>query len=66
MNIYNVLERAWKGGFSTKSDFARKHANEVAVCASLGYITTKEKPKTFSNVWRITNPGLEILNECYP
>jgi hypothetical protein len=65
MDIQKVLQRAWRGGFSTKSDFARRYANEVAACASLGYITTKVKRLTYGNQWFITNLGLEVLDECY-
>lgn len=65
MDLEKVLNRAWKGGFSTKSDFARRYANEVAACASLGYITTYTRRNTYGNIWLITSIGLEVLHECY-
>ena len=64
-NIGQVLYRAWSGGFTTKSDFARVYANQVAVAASLGYITTQVRGHTFGTTWLITKDGLSILNECY-
>jgi hypothetical protein len=67
-SLHPVLNKAWNGGFKTKSDFARIHANQVAVCASLGFITTRRAGFTFGTTWLITKEGLEILkdfNECY-
>lgn len=65
MNLRTVLDRAWRSGFSTKSDFARTNANEVAVAASQGLITTHLKGNTFGTTWLITREGLSVLNECY-
>jgi hypothetical protein len=65
MNLGDVLWRAWRSGFSTKSDFARHMANEVAVAACLGLITTKISGKTFGNTWYITKKGLEYHDECF-
>lgn len=60
-----VLEKAHKGGFKTKSNFARELANEVAVAASIGLITTRTKGNQYGTTWYITKQGLESLNECY-
>lgn len=60
-----ILERAWLGGFSTKSDFAREKANGVAIAASLGLITTEIKPYKFGTKWVVTKQGLEVINECF-
>jgi len=66
MDLKSVLFRAWEQGFSTNSDFARVHANEVAASASLGFITTRIKTQTaYGTVWRITKTGIEVLDECY-
>ena len=65
MTLSNVLWKAWREGFSTKSDFARKMANEVAVAASLGLISTKISGNKFGTKWHITKQGLETYNECY-
>jgi len=67
-----VVEEAWNGPYSTKSDFARAHASEVAAAACLGYITTavkftkdhrrpKEGVEEFGSLWRITLRGSELL-----
>jgi DNA polymerase-1 len=39
--LTSVLKRAWTKPFSTKSDFARAHADHVALAASDGLITTR-------------------------
>lgn len=58
-----VLRRAWLKGFRTKSDFARMMADEVAVAASLGLITTKIGAHRFDRNWHITRKGLTFLGE---
>lgn len=58
-----VLRKAWLGGFMTKSNFAREFANEVAIAASLGLITTKIGRESFDRTWRITRKGLDHLGE---
>jgi hypothetical protein len=63
--IATVLEQAWQGGFKTKSNFARSLANEVAICASLGLISTKIQGTKFGTTWYITKTGMEYYNECY-
>jgi hypothetical protein len=60
-----VLYRAFDGGFSTKSDFARAKANHVACAASLGLITTALPDQSFSNQWRTTEAGIKVLFEQY-
>ena len=65
MNLGTVLWKAWRSGFSTKSDFARAMANEVAVAASLGLISTRISGHKFGTKWHITKQGLETYNECY-
>ncbi len=61
----DILRAAWRGGFSTKSNYARAHADLVAAAASTGLITTKLAATKFGRNWLITKTGLEILNECY-
>ena len=62
-NIDDILRRAWLQGFRTKSDFARLHADGVAVAASLGLITTKIGAERFDRSWHITKRGLTFLGE---
>jgi hypothetical protein len=63
-----VLFMAWTGGFSTKSDFARHHADPVAIAATEGWITTRLRDRVYGRKWHITVAGLtrlqEILNEA--
>ena len=49
------------GGVLTKSDFARTHANPVALAASLGLITVVMPGGSYGNTWRITAKGLQRL-----
>lgn len=58
-----VLEAAWQGTFTTKSDIARSHADWVALACSLGYITVLVNDHAFSRHWLITEDGLAALNE---
>ena len=41
--VFVVLQSARMKPFTTKSDFARMAANEVAICASEGLISTAVK-----------------------
>ena len=59
--VFVVLQSARMKPFTTKSDFARIAANEVAICASEGLISTAVKPGTYSNVWMITSEGMEQM-----
>ena len=56
-----VLQTARMKPFTTKSDFARRAAVWVALCASDGLITTRVNETQISNVWMITQEGLEVL-----
>lgn len=56
--IYKVLLKARQSPFTTKSDFARYAANEVALCASEGLITTHLEEHTYTNTWMVTADGM--------
>lgn len=56
-----VLRRAWEGPFTTRSDFARAHTDQIAIASCLGLITVRQNPDTWGRVWRITAAGLRIL-----
>lgn len=62
-SVATVLTQARLSPFTTKSEFARKAATEVALCASDGLITTRVDDNRVSNVWIITRDGLEVLEE---
>lgn len=61
LNLPDVLRRSWTEPFTTRSDFARTHADSVAACASLGYITTRLSVAHFGRCWVITPAGLSHL-----
>lgn len=61
--LWVVLEAAHtNGGLSVQSDFSRHHSLEVALAASLGWLTTiATDGQTYGRRWLITVPGLEAL-----
>lgn len=61
VRVPDVLARAWDGGFSTRSDFARSNAEEVAAAACLGLITTRMTSNAYGRQWRITPAGCRVL-----
>jgi len=56
-----VLAEAHFKGFTTKSTYARKHADIVAMLACCGYISNQIDEYTWSNLWKITAEGLMFL-----
>ena len=60
LNVYGVIKRARMQPFTTKSDFARMAANEVALAASEGFISTKveREPHTATCGWSRTKAWL--------
>lgn len=58
----SAVEVAWAGGFSTRSDFARQHAEVVAEAACCGLITTFN-PTTgkHGKQWLVTPLGCRKL-----
>lgn len=61
LKIIDVLDRAWRKPFKTKSDFAREHADVVAMAASDGFITTKLAVGLYQRIWVLTPAGLAHL-----
>ena len=61
--LAELLDRVWRGRLAVKSDYARTHAQIVAMAASLHMLTTKTGVSTFASEWQITNTGLTWLNE---
>ena len=62
MSFWIVLDRAARDPFTVKSNFARKGAWYIAVCASRGFITTEVDYEVFSNMWMITEEGLDFMD----
>ncbi|SMP58544.1 hypothetical protein SAMN06296065_102494 [Novosphingobium panipatense] len=60
-----VLRRAWESPFTTRSDFARRFIEDVAVAACLGLLTVKHNNtlNEWGRTWRITAAGLSLLEK---
>lgn len=58
-----VLRRAWESPFTTRSDFARRNIEDVAVAACIGLLTVKHNNtlNEWGRTWRITSAGLSLL-----
>ena len=58
-----VLRRAWASPFTTRSDFARSNAEEVAIAACLKLLTVTHHNhlNEWGRTWRITSTGLRLL-----
>ena len=61
MAVYNLLMTAKQRPFTTKSDMARAAADVVALCASEQLLSTMMPDGHFTNVWMITEDGLQWL-----
>jgi len=57
----DAVYKAWIKPFTTKSNYARNHADAVADASLGGWITTRTNERTPSNRWRVTPHGLTIL-----
>jgi hypothetical protein len=58
--VLPILKRAWEAPFTTRSDFARRHIEQVAIAACLGLLTV-HGTTGWGRVWRITSSGLQHL-----
>jgi hypothetical protein len=61
--LLEVVLEAQRYGFTVKNDFARKHAEYVAMAASIGLISTRLFGNVYASEWRPTPKGLALLNE---
>lgn len=62
--LMSLLDAAWQEGFTVQSDYARRHAELVAMASSLQLITTRVNRDVFSRTWQITAKGHRWLNEA--
>jgi hypothetical protein len=58
----HVLRECRNAPVYVKGNFARSHAIDIAMAASLGFITTMVEWGEFTNRWHLTTKGLEVLN----
>jgi len=56
-----VLNIAWTGRFTTKSDNARLHADVIPAALERGLITTRVGAATYGREYLITPKGLTVL-----
>ncbi len=56
-----ILDRAWQGGFATKSDLAREHAPVVSMATERNLVTTRVGPNEYGKKHLITPQGLTVL-----
>ncbi|MTD92893.1 hypothetical protein GIW81_00935 [Hyphomicrobium sp. xq] len=59
--LTEVLCNAWAAPYSTKSDFARAYADEIAEAACRGYLTVRASDGEWGRVWRITPLGVTLI-----
>lgn len=60
--IWDVLKYAWKRGIYLQSDFARGFSPEIALAASMGWLSNIDPDgKHYRGQWRITSAGLIAL-----
>lgn len=59
--LVNLLDAAWQGGFTAKSDRAREHAAVVSMATERNLLTTRIGPNQYSNRHLITPQGLTVL-----
>jgi|9_EtaG_2_1085328.scaffolds.fasta_scaffold00443_15 hypothetical protein len=61
MEIQGLLQVIQENPITTKSKLAREKADAVALCACEGLISTMLPDGHFTNVWMITEDGIDWL-----
>lgn len=63
--LLQLLQRVWTFAITTKSDYSREYADEIAEAASRGFVTTAVVPgrDLFGRLWKITPAGCSFLYE---
>lgn len=59
--LVHLLDSAWQGGFTTRSDSAREAPEVVAMATERNLITTRIGPNSYGNRHLITPQGLSVL-----
>jgi len=59
--LLSILDAAWQGGISSRSDLARQNAEVLAMATERKLTTTRVGPNTFANTHLITPDGLKVL-----
>ena len=59
---WETLAALWAEPFTVSSNFARERAEEIALLASIGWVSTVTYDgQAFSRLWRLTGRGLTAL-----
>lgn len=61
-DLMHVLRECRNAPVFVKGNFARACAIDIAMAASLGFISTMVEWGEFTNRWHLTTKGLEVLN----
>lgn len=61
--VYNLLLTTKTKPFTVKSNMARDAAEVIAMLACDGMISTKLPDGRFTNLWMITQNGLDLIEE---
>src|SRR4051794_10712317 len=59
-SLCDVVIEAYRRGYTVQSDFARTHADYIAMAASLGLLSTRLYGNVYSREWRPTVKGLSF------
>lgn len=62
--LLQVLNKAWRSPFTTRSNTAREHPELIAQAACLGFITTRQGRETWGALWHVTSAGLRLIEEA--
>ena len=63
LELVLMLQHLWTYAQTTKSDFAREHADAIAEASCRGFLTTAVTPNgsVFGRLWKPTAAGLSFL-----
>ena len=61
--VWSIVRVAWEAGIAVSSNMAREWSGEIALAASLGWISTVSLDgRTYHRVWNVTAEGVIALN----
>jgi len=61
--LYAIMLQAKQHPFTTKSDIARYAANEIALLASEGLLSTRLGNGAYCNLWMVTGDGMGWMED---
>lgn len=61
--LWDILERSWESGVAVSSNYAREWSGEIALAASMGWISTVALDgRSYHRMWHITAEGMAMFN----